>query len=391
MRSIILFTTLVFALMAISSCKKEPAKPVPQQADTPAVVEKKVEWFVVRVGSLRLRSEPNQESDVVTHADEGAILAGTGKVTAEKDTAELRGMVYTEPYYQVTTTNGTPAEGWVFGGGILRIYEGPEALHPDLDKISRLTDFLKKLKPAELSSGGKAWNFVKQEINPADPATADAVYTLLDDFFAKMEVQGEFYTLTEGIKWENSDYQKVNEGKYAMKDNPVTRSLMENGFALATAEGSIFPVPDIESSWGYFSDKVSPAMNTYLRLTLENFRNPDADDGGLVIPLADVADRAIGWERLLKENPHFFLREEAEGHKNWYAFTLLMGMNNTPATTDEAGILGTEFLQAWKAVLAKYPDSELAQRVRTMMGFTDKAKGKMTEDAREFARSLVEN
>ena len=78
------------------------------------------------VDGLNLRAEPSTGARVVGRATRGQVLRATGPRSGAEATVLLRGGVYTEPWYRVTTEEGTA--GWAFGGALRR--EGEAKGHP---------------------------------------------------------------------------------------------------------------------------------------------------------------------------------------------------------------------------------------------------------------------
>ena len=70
------------------------------------------------VDNVNVRDAATTDGKRVARIPEGEALKFTGKQSATKDAVLLRGMVYEEPWYEVTTKDG--ATGWVFGGTVKR-------------------------------------------------------------------------------------------------------------------------------------------------------------------------------------------------------------------------------------------------------------------------------
>ncbi|MEZ4829069.1 MAG: hypothetical protein R3C61_22700 [Bacteroidia bacterium] len=355
-----------------------------------AAHEPEMTIFYVRVDKLRLRKEAGQTAETITAVPEGSFVTGTGEVSSFRDTIELRGMYYREPYYKVVTSDPEPQTGFMFGGGLQPVYAGPAAGSPDMAKITELSKFLLSLPPSELTSGAKAWEFVRKNFPKESPAVSDAAYILFSSFMRQMEVEGMFYSLVDQIEWKETDYEAIYLGKYDMSQNPITTSLSQNGFTLATTEGSIFPVVDQKALSDFFRNMVSPAMKEYIQLDLAEFQQPAMDDAGIIIPLEEYANRSVAWEKFNSANPHFLLGSYTREHGHWMSLTLLSGVDNTPVADYETEKVSEDFEKVWEYILQKYPETQLAGHIRNLQQIIQKAGGLYNSEARAYVDHLWE-
>ncbi|MDX2247977.1 MAG: hypothetical protein SF052_14425 [Bacteroidia bacterium] len=389
---------LIFALLFVlgsPACRQaDTAEAETQTTESPATDDLAgrpvMTLFAVKVDKLRLRKEPGQTTEVVAYVNEGDFVTGMGEVSNFRDTMELRGIYYQEPYYKVITNQTQPATGYIFGGGLLPVYVGPAEKSPDLGRLTKFTAHLKSLPAADLASGEKAWTYVQEKLRDADPALADATYILLQNFMTKMEMDGLFYSLTEQIQWKDEDYEAVYREKYDMNANPITASLAKNGFSLATAEGMIFPVVNRQKLADFFLNKVSPSLKEYIQLDLEDFHKPSMSDGGLVIPLEEYATRAIAWEKFETAYPRFVMSSIVHEHAKWMGITLLGGVDNTPSYDYETEEVREDFEKAWAMILAKHPETRIAVQIREMQAIIAQSGGKYSDSALAYVQKLWE-
>ena len=363
MKSNHILAPLAFALL-LSACgsDSQPAN----TATTPAVstedpkAKPEIYLFATTVDKLNLRAEPNKNGKVITQIAEGDFVESTGEVSANKEEAQLRGITYLEPYFKVTTTTPEQHNGWAYGGALLRVYAGSQANSPDLGKLSQFTMFLKTLDAKKLESGKKAWDYVKTNLGSANGSLADAAFILLEQYLFRMEREGEFYTLTEKIAWKDQDYLDINDNKFDMNRYPATKTLAENGFRLATGEGMVFPVVDWNQLSAYFNGKLTPSMAVYVREETTENNETMYNDGGIIVPLPQIADRAAAWEKFNKENPYFVRREETVESERWMRLIMVNGSDNTPTFDYETQMIRDDFKNVWAYIGQKYPGTQLA-------------------------------
>lgn len=362
-------TTLLLICLAFTACKDDPkntAKTPDTTANTVAApVKPEIILYCVNVDNLQLRDAPALTgANVITKFPEGSFVTGTGEKSPNQVEVELRGIPYKDHFYKVTHSANEQQSGWAFAGALTPVYAGTVSGKPDLSRLSQLTAFLKTLNTKDLKSGKKAWDFLTSNYSDVSGPLADAVYILFYNFMFRMEVEGEFYTMTEKIKWKDEDYETISRGKFDMNTYPLTKSMAENGFRLETGEGMIFPVSDWQRNYAFFGEKVTPVMKTYLNeYVLENNAR-DSDDGGLIIPLSKIVERAAFWEKFNKENPWFVMSANTVISEQWTRAVVIGGMDNTPMYDYESKSINEEFKKAWATVQQQYPGTVLAQRCK---------------------------
>lgn len=363
-------TTILLICLAFVACKADPknntkAPDTTNTATTSAApVKPEIILYGVNVDNLQLRDAPALTgANVVTKFPEGSFVTGTGEKSDNQVEVELRGIPYKDHFYKVTSTTDQQT-GWAFAGALTPVYAGTVAGKPDQGRLSQLSSFLKTLNTKDQKSGKKAWDFLNANYSDVNGALADAVYILFYNFMFRMEVEGEFYTMTEKIKWKDDEYETISRGKFDMNTYPLTKSLAENGFRLETAEGMIFPVSDWQRNYAFFGEKVTPVMKTFLNeYVLENNAR-DSDDGGLIIPLSDMVKRAAFWEKFNKENPWFVMSANTVITEQWTRAVVIGGMDNTPMYDYESKAINEEFKNAWTTAQQQYPGTILAQRCK---------------------------
>lgn len=355
-----------------------------------AKVKPEVYLFATTVDKLNLRDQPNKDGKVISQFAEGEFVEGNGAVSDNKEEAQLRGITYVEPYFNVTSTTPDQHTGWAYGGALQRVYAGSKANSPDLGKLTQFTTFLKTLDAKKLESGKKAWDYVKANFADAKGSLADAAFVLLEQYLFRMEREGEFYTITEKMEWKEQDYKDLFENKFDMNRYPMTKSLAENGFQLATGEGMVFPVVDWNMLSAFFSGKVTAPMASYLKEeTVENNLTM-YDDGGIIVPLTVIADRAAFWEKFNKDYPYFVRKEETSESERWMRLIMVNGSDNTPTSDYESMMITEDFKKAWAYIAEKYPGTQLAAVTKELADLCASEGWKRTKKVEDWQMKYVE-
>lgn len=394
MKSYQFLAPLAFALL-LSACgsDSQPAN----TAATPAVstedpkIKPEVYLFATTVDKLNLREEPNKNGKVITQLGEGDFVESTGEVSVNKEEAQLRGITYLEPYFKVTSTTPEQHNGWAYGGALQRVYAGSRPNSPDLGKLSQFTMFLKTLDAKKLESGKKAWDYVKFNLSSATGSLADATFILLEQYLFRMEREGEFYTLTEKITWTDQDYMDIHDNKFDMNRYPATKPLAENGFRLATGEGMVFPVVDWNQLSAFFSGKVTASMATYLKEETTENNETMYNDGGIIVPLQEIADRAASWEKFNKDNPYFVRKEETIESERWMRLIMVNGSDNTPTFDYESQMIREDFKNVWVYIAQKYPGTQLAAVTKELSDLCASEGWKRTKKVEDWQVKFAES
>ncbi len=376
-------------LLAMSGCGPAAA---PSEGSTSTVSSldslPETMLYAVMVNNLRLRTQPQQPSDVVTRVSVGEFLIGMGETSPMEDTATLRGRFYTAPYYLVKTTRPEEETGYVFGGAVKLVYAGAAATSPDLGQLTNLSQFLQTLPPHELASAGKAWEYVRGQLVSDQASLGDACYVLLSDFLENLQMSADLYAMTDTLTWEDRHYEQVYEGTFDMSTFPITQALKDNGFVLQTMEGMIFPAIDEQALFDLFDRKVSPALQQFLTLRLQTFKQPSMSDAALLITWDELGYRAASWEALAMEYPHFVMVEEATHRAQWMSAMFLAGSDNTSIYDYETKNILPETRNAWESAVQRYPNSELATKTKALLQLVDASGGKYNEEIARYTEQL---
>lgn len=388
----------MFALSILNTSCNSDSTPKPGNVETPeaavppaasGVAAGKPERFiyVVQYDNLRLRDLPGQTSSVSSKLRQGELVSGSGEQSKQEETIELRGIPMQSHYYKVRTGAGN--EGWVFGAAVQVVYAGTATGSPNLEKLQTLSSFLNGLNAKKLESGKKAWDYVRKIPADNNPAANDAAFVLLESFLRRMELEGDFYSMTDKMAWEDADFEAMHNNRFDMNKYPVTKQLAASGFALVQTEGSVFPVYDWVKLQQHFASRVSPNMKAYIEQCVLEQQLTAWSDGGIVISLESLADRAVFWETFNRNNPWFPYKLETEESQRWLTNALVLGGDNTPVFNYETNEVSPDFRKMWEYVQKKYPGTAVASRVKAFADLCASEGWKRTPKVEEFMGKLT--
>lgn len=393
MKKIAFIATL--SLLAFAACKQDANKaqtthqasaPPSDDATPPPSPKPEIYLYFVTVDNLLLRDQPTQKgSKVVSKFKMGEFVQGSGETSPNKEEATIRGIPITAPFVKVTSTTPEEHTGWAFGGALRPVYAGPRATTPDLGRLTQFSIFLKNLNIKQEDSGRKAWEYVKTNFANTKGTLADAVFILLEDFLHRMEVENEyFYKTTEKIPFTDEEQSAVYEQKFDANRYPQTKNLLVSGFRLMSAEGSIFAEADWRQFEAFFAERVTPAMKKYIQQTRAEQEEQAFGDGGIVILLEKLVDRAVFWEKFNRDHPYFVLYEETLQSQNWTLEALFNGANNTPVFDYENGALNEDFKKGWDYAQRQYSGTRVGKSAKAMSELVAAEGGKRTKKVEDF-------
>jgi hypothetical protein len=363
-------TTLVPVLALLAACVlwscQSDQKNTAAGAALPAGPTTKAVYrlYVTQYDGMRLREQPGKNASVLDQLPLGAVLIGSGEASAQQDSAVLGGIPFTAPYYRVQRPSGK--QGWVFGAALQSVYAGPQSDAPDAAQLAAFSAFLSKLPRNDVQSGKKAWDHLLGLPKPANAALADAQFILVQRLLHYLAFDPNVYALTESLVFSEAA-----------------------GFGLGLAEGSVFPVVDYARLQRHFQASLSPAMKAYLEQTLLEERMAAYSDGGIVISLEELADRAAFWEAFNRDNPDFPLREETLEMSRWTGYSLIAGADNTPSYDFETKDILPEYRDAWAYTLKRYPGTQLAAKVKAFQELCAAQGWKRTQAVDDYLGTLL--
>ena len=382
--SFLLLTALAILSACNSDSKPPSIAPPPPEGALPTSPKPEVYLYAVSVEKLNLREESNKNGKVITQFPEGGIVEGSGEISANKEEATLRDIPYNEPYFKVKSIVAPQQSGWAYSAALKPVYAGSRATSPDITRLTEFSSFLKSLSVTKLENGKKAFDYVKTNLTGANGTLADATLILLQNFLSRMEMEGNYYNLTDAIQWADDDFEAIWKETFDMNKYPVTKRLAENGFRLEQGEGMVFPIVDWGQLANFFAGRVTPPMKEYMLQTLAEQKDNAYDDGGIVIGLDILAERAIFWEKFNQQNPYFVLNAETQDSERWLRLIMVNGSDNTPVFDYDTHLPTEDFKTVWALIFQKYPGSKLAKDVKVLNDLLASEGGKRTKKVEDW-------
>ncbi|MFN8301260.1 MAG: hypothetical protein U0U46_02115 [Saprospiraceae bacterium] len=393
----VLFFAILAGITLFQACQSQTAQNdtktsavVAEETPPPPSPKPELYLYLVTTDNLLLRDQPTQKgSKSLGKFKMGDIVQGNGEVSDNKEEANIGGIPFTAPYVKVSSTSADEKTGWLFGRGIHPLYAGPRSTMPDLGRLAQLSTYLQSLDGSDFESGKKAWDYINTNFANAKGTLADGVYILFQQFMHRLELKNDyFYATLEKAKISDEDVNLIYEGKFDDNKFPVTRQLAASGFRLQVAEGSVFATADLRDFENFFAPNVTPPMKNYLHQTRVEQEKVTFDDGGIIIPLEELADRAAFWEKFNRDNPYFVLHEETAQSAQWMLAALMNGADNTPAFDYESGKPADDFKKVWEYAARQYGGYKVGKSAKQMLDLLAAEGNVQTKKVEEFRTSF---
>ena len=143
-------------------------------------------------------------------------------------------------------------------------------------------------------------------------------------------------------------------------------SFTNAGFRFIAVEGTLMPIVDYSFLDGY-KTYVSEDISEYGRFMALNSNQPWARDGGIMIPLSDLADRIAMAEMYVSDYPDAVMKEEVIRQYTLYLHAFLVGLDNTPLVSDDEKEVDAGFVKAFYYFMERYPALKTTELVQLLM------------------------
>lgn len=194
-----------------------------------------------------------------------------------------------------------------------------------------------------------AEHIIKRCISSLNESDKDSVYILFNNVF---------YTtanaLTDSLETEYSGVlKKIGKDGNDFETKDFKKCLDICGLTLLMTEGTYYV--DVKSEYFYdlFKNKVSPALDDFLKIRSKELKQGFSEDAGLLINFDDLYGRVINWEDFMAKYPHFFMKDLAQNYYDVYLSTFLSGMDNSRPFDMESEILLPDMKKLYEKIIGR--------------------------------------
>ncbi len=236
------------------------------------------------------------------------------------------------------------------------------------------------------------WKYASIKVEAIKKSLGDSTKSISNnDFKFFLEEYVSTINRLNDILYEHPDYEEFNSIIYAdeslhkPKAIDFQRKVIEYGYRVASTEGAIFLERNTEFIKDHLGQYLTNDMTAFFELYAIEANQPYGEDGGIFLPLNQLVDRAIRWEKFHNSNSEFIFSEYASNELQAYKYFLMMGMDNTPAFgwTNQ---FQDEFKNALEYSINTYPESKLSKLFQDYLELLEETDFKETEKVTQFVK-----
>ena len=147
--------------------------------------------------------------------------------------------------------------------------------------------------------------------------------------------------------------------------------ILDGGYKIHMVEGGAGLVIDYEKLKKYNS-YITEEMKEFIALEAKDSTSPFAMDGGLIIPIEELADRIAKAEKYIKSYSDSLRSEEIRNRNKDRIGIYLTGLDNTPAFDYGNKKINEEFLESYKRTVKDYEGTVFAEIVKEYLSILEK-------------------
>ena len=338
----------LFALVFITVCcnadkQSKPKENIQEtkQSSIPRPNKTNQIYFVL-VNNLRVREGPSKSSKVIDKLKEDELVYSHGEESKITEKAILRGKEYNTTYRKITYDGNT---GWIYGGGIYKIYDQAEK--------DSFTETLESLvtqlgnKDNQLLERGKYIMRMLQQERSGSAEWNDIMYLIAEYHFNNLANDDKFYPVLQSREWSPEEYKLAAYQQYDMLSNAFAKEFMSAGMKFTASEGMVSLIVDPNMIKNVIQGPFSDAMEQYINIKLVDSNTRFFSDGGISSTLSAIVDFTISIENFLTAHPTFPRADELSQELEYYHSVIINGSDNSPAIDFFSKELNSEWPKAW--------------------------------------------
>lgn len=237
-------------------------------------------------------------------------------------------------------------------------YIKPDAMDTPKTPLEKYLVFISQLDTVHITNIGLATDKYQTLFKNEPPATCDTAFAVFMAYYDTLDDALNNSLSTDTMRYLNDT--DAADKKYAKKTADFEALLNKYGYQFQYSEGTTY----IGENWDFllknFSAYISSSMQQYISKLNREAKEGFIEDGAITISPTALAERMIWWDKFISSGSNFIYINGAKELEKNNISAFMLGQPNTPVT-DDSGIIDTGFLNAYKYLLAKYPNNRITK------------------------------
>jgi len=168
-------------------------------------------------------------------------------------------------------------------------------------------------------------SLINKYINTFSESDKDSVFALFNQVFYS---QVNIFNDSLESKY-STILHKIDKNKVDAEVTEFKKCLDLCGMSLLNSEGDYYVDAKYDYYYDLFKDRVSPALNEYLKIRKKELKEGFTEDAELLISFNELYERVVTWENFNTRYPDFFIKDDTRFYYSSYLSTLITGLDNS--------------------------------------------------------------
>jgi len=263
-------------------------------------------------------------------------------------------------------------------------------------------EFIHSLNPLDLSNFDKALAEFNKLFKGLPPNQTNAAFSDFWNYYIKTAdsiagrlVYNKKYIQLVGIVDYNthpekySDLKKINLDNLTNNDFEVLASLNHYGFKFDLTDGLLFiNFSSPEYILNNLKGSLSNSMEEYIKQTFKEAAQKPMNDGKIILPLKNIAQRVIWWESFINHNQNFILVSECRMTYKFYMSLLFSGDEQAAFDGYNSKSIDEKYRQTYKEIINNYNGTKTAEAIGKYYRLLQENGFKVNREIESFAENF---
>ncbi|WMT42070.1 hypothetical protein RE628_06430 [Paenibacillus sp. D2_2] len=164
----------------------------------------------------------------------------------------------------------------------------------------------------------------------------------------------------------------------------------DNGYFLYSIEGTFFPIIDYEA-YAKYEDKTTEDISDYIRLMVQETKEPSLRDASIAISLEELLNRALDTESFMTNYPASLRNNEIKNLFRQYKGAIFFGSDNSQLFDYTTRIMNDDAQKTYKSYVSKSEacQSQLLTELKQYMDTAAKNDYKDSDELKQMREKFL--